>query len=174
MCGMYDDIHAEPLLTQTDPLNKLVTLFCCLTGELISGELISVDDYEVLMYFVFMVVSDEVHSLFSSLMITNRNYACIGEVVTFLCEGTGTRLVWVINGNRIIFFSDDRVDTVRVTQRQSIRAILLYNDPPLEGEGMRHFTSVLLLSVDSSMNSINVTCSTNVDTKSLFHGVAGT
>ena len=165
---------------QIDFLNKLVTLFCCLTctalaeNPSLTGELISlVDDDEVLMYFVFMVVSDEVHSLFSSLMITNRNHACIGELVTFLCEGTGTRLVWVINGNRMIFFSDDRVNTVRVTQRQSIRAILLYNDPPLEGEEMRRFTSVLLLSVDSSMSSISVTCSTNTDTKSHVHGVAG-
>ena len=127
--------------------------------------------------FTIHAVSGEVRQLSSSLDTTNRNHACADELITFVCETTGTMLIWttdLLAEHRVIFFSDDRVDTVRVTQRQTTRAILLHNDPAPEGGGMRRFTSALLLSIDSSMNSVNVTCSSNTETVSKVFGIAGT
>ena len=82
-------------------------------------------------------------------------------------------LIWKVNENRIIYFRDDRVDTVRVTQGQSTRAILLNNDLSEGRDLVRRFKSALLFTIDPSTRSINVTCSSNTKTKAIFHRIAG-
>lgn len=129
----------------------------------------------ITLYSICIVASGEVYNLYSSLDTTDRHHACAGELVTFVCETSGTMLIWTVNQNRIVFFSDDRVDTVRVTLRQSIRAMLLQNDPYIERERERRFTSALLVIVDSGINFINITCSSNTinNMRTRVHGIGG-
>ena len=102
---------------------------------------------------------------------------CAGEVVTFMCEVTGTMLLWItdpLEQHRLIFFNSTRVDEVRVAQGNK-RAVLLNNDPT-NVEGMRRLSSVLLVPVGSQMGStINITCSSGVESQpiSRLYGIAG-
>ena len=130
----------------------------------------------ILFMYILLVVSCEVQHLSSSLDATGRRHACSGETLTFTCEVTGTMLIWTTESdqNRLIFFDNDRVDTVRVTQE--VRAILLRNNPSsIIGE--RRLSSVLLIPVTthSQMNAINVTCSSGTPprTMSTFYRITG-
>ena len=123
----------------------------------------------------------EVQHLSSSLDATEQRHACRGrgEIVTFTCEVTGTMLLWITSSDplqehRLIFFENDRVDEVRVTQKDK-RAILLHNDPT-NVEGMRRLSSALLIPVDSQMGStISISCSAGVEspTMSRSYGISG-
>ena len=121
-----------------------------------------------------LIVSGEVQHLSSSLDTTGRSHACSGETLTFLCEVTGTMLIWTTDQNRLIFFDTDRVDTVRVSQE--VRAILLQNNPSIV-MGVRRLSSVLLIHVPthSQLNAINITCSSDTPprTMSRSYGIAG-
>ena len=123
------------------------------------------------------LVSGEVQRMSSSLEPTGQRHACKGELVTFICEVTGTMLLWItdpLEQHRLIFFDTDPVDEVRVTQRDK-RAVLLHNDAT-NVEGIRRLSSVLLVPIDSQMGStINITCSSGVESQTIsrLYGIAG-
>ena len=102
--------------------------------------------------------------------ITNRTHACPGETVTLNCTATVAiqtgELTWTLNssiGNqRITFYANEpagRLQTTGFNIEQST-AILYRNDPfnLSDTVGGKKITSLLLTTVDSLRQPINISC----------------
>jgi hypothetical protein len=102
--------------------------------------------------------------LTTTLASTNRDYACVDEIVVFTCSGgIGTELVWHYNGSLPFFFDNNAVNLPQAMYNKPARVIVYLTDRTSIGNGMFQYTSQLSIERITGVNSVEVNCTVTSD-----------
>ena len=85
-----------------------------------------------------------------------------------MCNRAGATIAWTITSDsvgRIVFFSSDPEGSI--LNQETIRGVLLQNDPLSDGSNLRNFTTQLHVYTTRLVGTVNVTCSSDSGSNSL-------